>query len=120
MAASPAKPRGGLLRHPNFLKLWLAETVSVFGSQISGLAIPVVAVLLLHVSAIEVALLGTIEFLPFILFTLPAGAWVDRLRRRPIMIIGTWAERRPSSRSRSSTGSTRPRSPSGSSTSSAS
>jgi MFS family permease len=88
MAASPPKPRGGLLRHPNFLKLWTAETVSVFGSQISALAIPVVAVAILHAQAFEVALLGTIEFLPFILFTLPAGAWVDRLRRRPIMIIG--------------------------------
>jgi MFS family permease len=80
--------RFGLLRHPDFLKLWTAETISVFGSQVSALAIPVVAVLLLHASPLEVALLGTIEFLPFILFTLPAGAWVDRLRRRPIMIIG--------------------------------
>jgi MFS family permease len=85
---APAKPRGGLLRHPNFLKLWTAETVSVFGSQISALAIPFVAVKFLKVSPLEIALLGTIEFLPFILFTLPAGAWVDRLRRRPIMIIG--------------------------------
>jgi MFS family permease len=84
----PEKPRGGLLRHPDFLKLWSAETVSVFGSQISALAIPVVAVIILHASPLEVALLGTIEFLPFILFTLPAGAWVDRLRRRPIMIVG--------------------------------
>jgi MFS family permease len=88
MAASPAKPRGGLLRHPNFLKLWVAETVSVFGSQISGLAIPIVAAVILQVQPFEFALLGTIEFLPFILFTLPAGAWVDRLRRRPIMITG--------------------------------
>jgi MFS family permease len=77
-----------LLRHPDFLKLWTAETVSVFGTQISALAIPVVAVIILKASALEVALLGTIEFLPFILFTLPAGAWVDRLRRRPIMIVG--------------------------------
>ncbi|MBI3750051.1 MAG: MFS transporter [Chloroflexi bacterium] len=88
MSPSPVKPRGGLLRHPNFLKLWTAETVSVFGSQISALAIPVVAITILHAQAFEVALLGTIEFLPFILFTLPAGAWVDRLRRRPIMIAG--------------------------------
>jgi MFS family permease len=88
MSTSPTAPRRGLTRHPDFLKLWTAETISVFGSQISALAIPVVAVLLLHASALEVALLGTIEFLPFILFTLPAGAWVDRLRRRPIMIVG--------------------------------
>jgi MFS family permease len=88
VSASPAKPRGGLLRHPNFLKLWTAETVSVFGSQISALAIPIVAATILKVGAFEFALLGVLEFLPFILFTLPAGAWVDRLRRRPIMITG--------------------------------
>ena len=90
MTASPGPTpkRQGLLRHPDFMKLWTAETISVFGSQISALAIPVVAILILHVSPFEVALLGTIEFLPFILFTLPAGAWVDRLRRRPIMIVG--------------------------------
>ena len=81
-------PRRSLLRHPDFLKLWTAETVSVFGSQISALAIPLLAVLTLKVSPFDVALLGTIEMLPFILFTLPAGAWVDRLRRRPIMITG--------------------------------
>ena len=88
-ADSPTPPRRpSLIANRDFLKLWTAETVSVFGSQISALAIPVVAVLILKVSAFEVALLGTIEFLPFILFTLPAGAWVDRLRRRPIMIVG--------------------------------
>ncbi len=81
-------PSRSLLRHPDFLKLWTAETVSVFGSQISALAIPLIAVLTLEVSPFDVALLGTIEMLPFILFTLPAGAWVDRLRRRPIMITG--------------------------------
>ncbi len=89
MAPSPGPtPSRSLLRNTDFLKLWTAETISVFGSQISALAIPVVAILILHVSPFEVALLGTIEFLPFILFTLPAGAWVDRLRRRPIMIVG--------------------------------
>ena len=89
MNESPGStPRASLLRHPDFMKLWTAESISVFGSQISALAIPVVAILILHVSPFEVALLGTIEFLPFILFTLPAGAWVDRLRRRPIMIVG--------------------------------
>jgi MFS family permease len=79
---------GGLWRHPDFLKLWSAETISQFGTQVSFLAIPLVAVLILNASPFEVALLGTIEFLPFILFTLPAGVWVDRLRRRPILIIG--------------------------------
>jgi MFS family permease len=81
-------PRPSLIRNPNFQKLWTAETISVFGSQISALAIPLTAALILKVEPFAFAMLGTIEFLPFILFTLPAGAWVDRLRRRPILISG--------------------------------
>ncbi len=83
-----APPRQSLLRHGDFLKLWTAETISQFGTQVSLLAIPLLAVLLLDATPFEVALLGTIEFLPFVLFSLPAGAWVDRLRRRPILIAG--------------------------------
>ncbi len=81
-------PTGGLWRHADFLKLWSAETVSQFGTQVSQLALPLTAVLVLDASAFEVAALGTVEFLPFILFTLPAGVWVDRLPRRPILIAG--------------------------------
>src|SRR5262249_40216724 len=96
VAIDPSSPRGpasamagsSLWRHANFLKLWTAQSISVFGSQISALAIPLVAALVLHVAAFQFALLGTIEFLPFILFTLPAGAWIDRVRRRPILIVG--------------------------------
>jgi MFS family permease len=77
-----------VLRNPHFMRLWAAETVSQFGTQVSLLALPLVAVTLLNASPFEVAALGTIEFLPFILFSLPAGAWVDRLRRRPILIAG--------------------------------
>ncbi len=81
-------PQGGLWRHSDFLKLWSAETVSQLGSQVSGLALPLIAVISLDVSVFKVAALGTIEFMPFLLFTLPAGVWVDRLRRRPILIAG--------------------------------
>jgi MFS family permease len=81
-------PRGGLWRHADFLKLWSAETVSQFGTQVSFLAIPLVAVLVLDASTFEVAALGVVDFLPFILFTLPAGVWVDRFRRRPFLIAG--------------------------------
>jgi MFS family permease len=81
-------PRGGLWRHPDFLKLWSAETISQLGTQISLLALPLVAIIVLESSPFEVALLGTIEFLPFILISLPAGVWVDRLPRRPILILG--------------------------------
>jgi MFS family permease len=81
-------PQSGLWRHRDFLKLWSAETISQFGSQISQLALPLVAIIVLEASAFEVAVLGTIVFLPFILFTLPAGVWVDRLPRRPILVVG--------------------------------
>ena len=79
--------RGSLLRHPDFRKLWTAETVSVFGSAITQLALPIIAATTLNVTPFQFGLLTTIEFLPFILFSLPAGVWVDRLRRRPILIV---------------------------------
>jgi MFS family permease len=81
-------PRGGLWRHGDFLKLWSAETISAFGSTIDDIAFPLVAILVLDATAFEVAALGTVLFLPFILFTLPAGVWVDRLPRRPVLIVG--------------------------------
>jgi MFS family permease len=81
-------PQGGLWRHRDFLKLWAGETISQFGSTIDDIAFPLVAILVLDASAFEVAVLGTVLFLPFILFTLPAGVWVDRLPRRPVLIIG--------------------------------
>jgi MFS family permease len=80
-------PQGGLWRHADFLKLWSAQSISQLGSQISAIALPLVALYALHATAFEVAALGTVEFLPFLLFTLPAGVWVDRLRRRRIMVI---------------------------------
>jgi MFS family permease len=81
-------PRRSLWRNPDFSKLWVASTISLFGTQVSQLAIPVIAVLILGAPPFEVALLGTFEFLPFLLFTLPAGVWVDRLPRRRILISG--------------------------------
>jgi MFS family permease len=82
------RPTGGLARHPDFVKLWSAETVSQFGTQFTQLALPLVAIDVLEVSAFQVAALTTVEFLPFLLVSLPAGVWVDRLRRRPVLIAG--------------------------------
>jgi MFS family permease len=83
-----ASRRNLLARSRDYLKLWTAATISLFGTQISLVAIPFIAVLLMNVPAYQVALLGTVEFLPFLLFTLPAGAWVDRLPRRLILVVG--------------------------------
>jgi len=81
-------PTGGLWRHPDFVKLWSAETVSQFGTQFTQLALPLVAIDVLKVSPFKVAALTAIEFAPFLLVSLPAGVWVDRLPRRPILVIG--------------------------------
>jgi MFS family permease len=82
------RPRGGLWSHPDFLKLWTGQSISELGSQVSQLAIPWLAAVGLHASPIEFSLLGVFGFLPFILFALPAGVWVDRLRRRQVLIVG--------------------------------
>ena len=74
----------GLWRQPDFLKLWAGETISLFGSQITFLALPLTAVLVLHASPSQMGFLTAIEFLPFLVLSLFAGVWVDRLRRRPV------------------------------------
>ncbi|MDQ2966406.1 MAG: MFS transporter [Chloroflexota bacterium] len=86
-SAPVPKPRSAF-RRPDFVKLWTAATISLFGTQVTFIAIPVIAVLILGATPFEVALVGTLEFLPFLLFTLPAGVWVDRLPRRRILITG--------------------------------
>ena len=80
---------GGLWRHPDFLKLWGGQTVSLGGSLVSRVALPLVAILTLDASPGEVALLRMADLLPGIILGLFAGVWVDRLKRRPLMI---WAD----------------------------
>ncbi|HEV7663333.1 MAG TPA: MFS transporter [Chloroflexota bacterium] len=77
----------GLWRDPDFVKLFTGHTISRFGSEISQLAIPLTAALVLNASAFQMGLLGTFEFAPFLLLSLFAGVWVDRLRRQPILIV---------------------------------
>jgi MFS family permease len=80
---------GGLWRHPDFLKLWAGQTVSLGGSLVSRVALPLVAILTLDATPGEVALLRIADLVPGIVIGLFAGVWVDRLRRRPLMI---WAD----------------------------
>jgi MFS family permease len=77
----------GLWRHPEFLKLWTGQTISQFGTQVSQLAIPLTAALVLTASPAEMGLLSAVEFAPFLLLSLFAGVWVDRMHRRPILIV---------------------------------
>src|SRR3954470_18008049 len=77
----------GLWRHPDFLKLWTAETISVFGSLVSGTALSFTAILALKATPVQLGLLTTANLLPKFLAGLVAGVWIDGLRRRPIMIV---------------------------------
>jgi MFS family permease len=79
--------RGGLWHHLDFRRLWIGETVSQFGTFISQLALPLVAILVLHASTFQVGLLATFEMLAFLVVGLPAGAWVDRMRFRWVLIV---------------------------------
>ena len=76
-----------LFRHFDFLKFWSAETFSVFGVQFSGLAIPWIAAKTLAADSFEMGILNALGTVPFLIFGLFVGVWVDRSRRRPIMIM---------------------------------
>ena len=87
-SAEPPPSRSRLLRDPGFLRLWTAETISHFGSSVTGLALPFVAITLLHATPLQVAILNLADFLPFLLIGLIAGVLVDRFPRRAILIGG--------------------------------
>ncbi len=72
--------------NPDFLKLWAGQTASEAGTLVGRVALPLVAVLTLDASPAQMGLLRTADVLPAIVFSLFAGVWVDRLRRRPILI----------------------------------
>lgn len=75
-----------LSRHRDFLLLWGGQTVSAVGSQVSALALPLLAVTVLRATAFEVSLLTFLTSLPFLLVSLPAGVVVDRVRKRRLML----------------------------------
>jgi len=76
----------GLWRHPDFLKLWAGQTVSLCGSEVTVLALPLTAVLVLKAGPAQMGVLRAIESVPALLVALLAGVWVDRVRRRPLLI----------------------------------
>lgn len=78
--------RSGVLRYPDFIKLWTGQTISEFGSRITRDGLPLAAVLVLSVTPEQMGILTAIASLPVLLFGLFIGVWIDRHRRRPIMI----------------------------------
>jgi MFS family permease len=83
------EPDGRLRSNRAFLALWSAATVSVFGSYVTRIALPFVAIETLQAGPIEVSVLRSVDLVAALLVGFVAGAWVDRLRRRPVMI---WAD----------------------------
>ena len=76
----------GLWRHPDFVKLWTGQTISLIGSQVTFLALPLTAVLVLNATPAQMGFLTAAGAIPSLLVGLFAGVWVDRHRRRPILI----------------------------------
>lgn len=85
--AGPATRQPPLWRNGDFTLFWIGETASMLGSQITFIALPLVAVLTLDAGGGELGLLRFMEYLPFLLLTLPFGVWADRRHRRPLMIL---------------------------------
>src|SRR6476646_7970729 len=77
---------GGLWLSASFRRLWLSLTVTSFGAQITNLALPLTAALLLHATPLQMGVLVALETLPFALFSLHAGVLLDRVRKLPIVI----------------------------------
>lgn len=75
-----------LWRNDAFVRVWTAATISIFGSLITRIALPLVAILTLGAGPIEVAVLRGMDLGALLIVGLVAGAWVDRLRRRPVLI----------------------------------
>ncbi|MGW7363602.1 MFS transporter [Streptomyces sp. NPDC054841] len=75
-----------LRRHRDFRLLWCGETAGKFGASVTGVATPLIAVSTLHADAWEVGVLGASAWVPWLVIGLPVGAWVDRTRRRPVML----------------------------------
>jgi hypothetical protein len=80
------RPFGGLLRQRNFRLFWIGETVNQVGSAMALIGVPLLAVLFLRATTFEVGALAAAAYLPWLVIGLPAGAWVDRLPPRPVMI----------------------------------
>jgi MFS family permease len=84
----PATEPASLWRHRDFNLLWAGESVSAVGSQVTVLALPLVAVLLIGASPLEMGVLSAAAYLPYIAFALVVGVWIDRRTTlRPVMVV---------------------------------
>jgi MFS family permease len=77
-----------LLRDPTYRRLWLSILISSLGGQITMLALPITAAVLLDATPSQMGILTAMEILPFVLFSLPSGVWLDRVRKLPVYVWG--------------------------------
>lgn len=77
-----------LLRDATYRRLWSSILISSFGGQVTMLALPLTAAVLLHASPTQMGLLTAMEIVPFVLFSLPSGVWLDRVRKLPVYVVG--------------------------------
>ncbi|MEP7058559.1 MAG: MFS transporter, partial [Caldimonas sp.] len=88
LAARLALPAGDLLRDATYRRLWTSIVISSFGGQVTMLALPLTAAVLLRASPTQMGLLTAMEIVPFVLFSLPSGVWLDRVRKLPVYVAG--------------------------------
>lgn len=79
-------PARSLWHHPDFLKLWVGQTISEVGSRVTRDGLPLVAVMLLGATPGQMGVLSALGGFAVLLISLPAGAWADRVRRRPVLV----------------------------------
>ncbi len=77
-----------LLRDATYRRLWTSILISSFGGQVTLLALPLSAAVLLHATPTQMGVLTAAEIVPFVLFSLPTGVWLDRVRKLPVYVIG--------------------------------
>lgn len=80
----------GLWRDREFMKLWSSMTITAFGSQITNLALPLTAAVMLAATPMQMGILVALETLPFALVSLHSGVLIDRMRKLPIVVAATW------------------------------
>jgi MFS family permease len=81
-------PANDLLRDAVYRRLWTSILISSLGGQITMLALPLTAAVLLHASPTQMGWLTAMEIFPFVLFSLPGGVWLDRVHKLPVYVVG--------------------------------
>ena len=86
--ATKALPADDLLHDAAYRRLFVSILISSLGGQVSMLALPLTAVVLLHATPTQMGILTAAELMPFVLLSLPAGVWLDRVRKLPVYVAG--------------------------------